>query len=178
MCAALFGLIAVCSTIALLAVGLPAAARARREAAQQKLAALQEEVQVAVRRRGHPLDALKRSERAGDLPARWRAAPSRSRRASSKATGVPRSPSVAIRRIVERDGGRQMLVECIERRQAGARRAREGDREREGSFVVRFEGLSAVAFGGTPRACAIVRRVHTEAAVDQVPAFTLSRNHS
>jgi bacteriochlorophyll 4-vinyl reductase len=28
--------------------------------------------------------------------------------------------------------------------------------------VVRFEGLSAVAFGGTPRACAIVRRVHIE----------------
>ena len=41
----------------------------------------------------------------------------RSRRASSKATGVPRSPRLAVRRVFERDCRQRGVVEGVERLQ-------------------------------------------------------------
>ena len=68
MCAALFGLIAVCSTMVL----SPAADAASRrvepaEPALQPVGAIEEEVEVAVRRGLDAGDAVDRAERAGEL---------------------------------------------------------------------------------------------------------------
>ena len=66
MCAALFGLMAVCSTMVL---PLPPVRRSggAGEPGAQELRTIEEHVEVAVGRRGHPQDAVDRADRLGQL---------------------------------------------------------------------------------------------------------------
>ena len=116
MCAALFGLIAVCSTMALPRRRPRRGGRRARAASSRNAAALEKEVQVAVRRRGDLPDALERSERAGDLlrdGARRLAQPARQLEGDRRAEVA----ELAVRRVLERDRRRVGDFERVERRQ-------------------------------------------------------------
>jgi hypothetical protein len=112
MCAALFGLIAVCSTMTFGPVAAPL---------REKRGAIEKDVEVAVRRRIDARDALDRSERRGQLlrDDAWRLAqPS----GELERDGQRRIAQRAARRRL--DDQRRM----IGRREAEVRRERMGDR--------------------------------------------------
>ena len=112
MCAALFGLIAVCSTMALPA-SRAGAADAGDEAVEEKLRPLEEEVQVAVGRGRDLPDAFERAEGGGDLlrdGARRLAQPARELERDGRAEVA----EIAVRRILEHERRPRRGLERIE----------------------------------------------------------------
>ena len=109
MCAALFGLMAVCSTMVLPPGGGAAPARRWRSHAGSKRRAIQKEVHVAVRRGLDSREALDRAERADDFlrdDARRLAQPAR----QLEASGTARSPSARRGGDFDRNGGEHRIV--------------------------------------------------------------------
>ena len=134
MCAALFGLIAVCSTMAL-PPAAPRAGAAERQPLAQERRSVEKEVQIAVGCRGDTCRTPSSVPKSpaiscGDRPRRL-AQPARQFEGHRRAEVA----EVAVGRVLEGDGWLRRGVEGIERASAAARGAREGGRERAGSSV-------------------------------------------
>ena len=120
MCAALLGLIAVCSTMTLSPCA--GAGGLRRQPPRRERAARQVDVQIPVRRGFHARDAVDRADRRASSCAMILGA-FRNRRASSNATVIDRSPMARVgrsfddnRRLIclrNAERPRRARVECV-----------------------------------------------------------------
>ena len=119
----------------LAAGGASRAGGRRGEPIEQKRRARQEEVQVAVGRGGDALDALERAEVAGDL---LRDGPRRLAQPPRQLEGDRRAEiaEVAVGRVLEGERRLRRRVQRSSAWSAGARGAREVDRERAGSSAM------------------------------------------
>ncbi len=147
MCAALFGLIAVCSTIALAAAG--AGGAGGRQPFEQKTAPFEEEIEIAVRRGRHASDAFERAERAGDFlrnrPRRLPQPPCQLER-----DRCAKIAEFAVRRVLEDDRGRLRGVERVQldeqSRDVRTHAVVDGKNHRASGFRLRLEGSCGTLF--------------------------------